>query len=248
MRIHLLSDLHLEFGRTPELNTPECDVVVLSGDISAGVKGVLWAKETFKVPVIYVPGNHEYYRGIIPNTLKEMRTAAYASNVFLLSNNTAVIDGVRFIGTTLWTDYNLFGNRPLAMSDARMCMNDHRLIRTPTYQKFLPEMAYKEHMDSVAYLKQAFLSDNYNTTVVVTHHAPSELSVNHKYKTDRLTPAFASNLDLLIEDAQPVLWTHGHMHDAVDYKIGKTRVVCNPYGYPAEAGNNGFRKDLVIEV
>ena len=69
MRIHLLSDLHNEFSSfVPVLL--DCDLVILAGDIDLKSRGVEWAKKTFSVPVLYVPGNHEFYGGHLTHTLE----------------------------------------------------------------------------------------------------------------------------------------------------------------------------------
>lgn len=248
MRIHLISDLHMEFGREPELHTPDCDLVVLAGDIHGGARGVTWAAQKFgRTPVVYVPGNHEFYRGIRTEVLHDMNVASVGTNVMVLNNRTANIDGVRFIGATLWTDYDLWGDPEQFMQVAERGMNDHRWIMNTDCSKFMPIDARSEHMISREYILHRLEEPFDGKTVVVTHHAPSMFSVHRRYKQDRLTAAFASNLDTLISMYQPVLWLHGHMHDACDYNIGMTNVVCNPMGYPSEQGQNGFCKDLVLE-
>src|SRR5665213_3174302 len=129
MKIHLLDDVHLEFGRFKH-TPPKCDVVILSGDIGVGLMGIEWAQETFDVPVIYVAGNHEFYgkkRRFLSHQEK-LRKKAAGSNVHVLQNEAVVIDGVRFLGTTLWTDFNLYGNQPLGIMTAQQTMSDFREI------------------------------------------------------------------------------------------------------------------------
>jgi Icc-related predicted phosphoesterase len=85
-------------------------------------------------------------------------------------------------------------------------------------------------------------------TVVVTHHAPSSRSVHTRYARDLLSPAFASSLEKLMDGDRALLWVHGHMHDAFDYEIYGTRIVCNPRGYAPYALAQGFMPDLIVEI
>ena len=83
--------------------------------------------------------------------------------------------------------------------------------------------------------------------VVITHHAPSRRSIRRWFQDDPLNPAFASDLDRLIERYQPALWVHGHMHDPADERLGKTRLVANPVGYAHER-KRGFDPTLCINL
>src|SRR5687768_7021553 len=110
MRISVLSDLHLEFAPYAPASV-RADVIVLAGDIHVGVKGIQWAQSAFgDTPVIYVAGNHEYYRQSYPDHLKKMREAAEGTNVRFLENASTEIEGIVFLGCTLWTDFKLFGD------------------------------------------------------------------------------------------------------------------------------------------
>ncbi|GAA4197383.1 hypothetical protein GCM10022289_04530 [Pedobacter jeongneungensis] len=110
MKIQIISDLHQEFG-VSELSFRNADLVILAGDINLGTKGIEWIKENIPdKPVIYVLGNHEYYKGTYPNTLRKIVELSKASNVHVLENNFVEFEGVRFYGATLWTDFSLFGN------------------------------------------------------------------------------------------------------------------------------------------
>ena len=83
--------------------------------------------------------------------------------------------------------------------------------------------------------------------MVITHHAPSIGSVPRDFHRNPVSAAYASNLDELVEQSGAALWVHGHLHSQSDYRIGNTRVVCNPRGYPDER-NPAFVPDLVIEI
>jgi Icc-related predicted phosphoesterase len=252
MKIWLFSDLHLEYAdlRQP-LAIPDADVCVVAGDLCrAPANGVHWLAKHIapSMPCVYVAGNHEYYKGSIREGLEDGHAAAVQfPDVHILENDFVVIDGVRFIGATLWTDYRIEGHRELAMFNARERMNDHKQIakqRNP-WQRFVPETAYSMHRDSRRFIDTALRADPI-TTVVVTHHLPHARSVPTRFKGDLLNAAYASDLSEVIEKGQPALWVHGHTHDSCDYMAGGTRIVCNPRGYDDE--NDRFDPMLTVHV
>ncbi|MFA5975183.1 MAG: metallophosphoesterase [Elusimicrobiota bacterium] len=248
MRLLFLADLHLEFA--PFTSPVErADVIVLAGDIHVGAKGIQWAQETFgETPVIYIAGNHEYYRQSYPDHLDKMREAAKGTNVLFLENDSTEIGGVTFLGCTLWTDFNLYGDVKRAMSEAETSMNDYHVIQLGlTGRRLQPEDTLSPHKKSVQWLKKTLKTQVGKPVVVVTHHAPSLQSVAGQYKRDLVSAAFASPLDRLVAASKAKLWLHGHVHHACDYPIGNTRVLCNPRGYPNETGN-GFDPQLVLDV
>jgi hypothetical protein len=133
MKIRILSDLHLEFQDwvPPEA---DADIVVLAGDIHVGVRGIEWARRSFPlIPVVYVPGNHEFYGGSLQVVTEELYVRGKRLGVDVLDGRMAVIGGVRFLGATLWTDFALYGsdhqsiNR--AMTVAQSGMSDFHVIR-----------------------------------------------------------------------------------------------------------------------
>ncbi len=250
MKLHILADLHIEFG---EFRVPQtgADVVLLAGDLHVGDKGLHWAKDHFPDrDVVYVLGNHEYYRGAVPKLTQKLEGLSAGSNIHVLENRALTIGDVRILGCTLWSDFRLFNNLDIAVIAAQDIMNDYRLIRvSPAFRKLLPADTAKMHRKSRAWLKgelRRAKAEN-KKTVVVTHNAPSIRSVPARYKTDPLSAAFASNMEDLIFDGEPDLWVHGHIHDSSDYRIGKTRVICNPRGYAHEPNPN-FDADLVVEM
>jgi Icc-related predicted phosphoesterase len=267
MRLWILSDLHTEFGFAPRLpmTAPAFDVAVVAGDVANScVRSIEWfAHEPLLLdqPIIFVPGNHEYDHELLQDDLTMARqAAAQHDRIHLLSRDTVVIGGVRFLGCTLWTDYRLDGTPKPSMIEAGRTMNDHRLIRYREADghvaRFMPWHAASEHRRDLAYLDRT-LSDPFDgPTVVVTHHLPSAKSIATRFVGSSLNPAFASDLEWLMEKHRPALWVHGHTHDACDYPIGPTRVVCNPQGYPGPEQRlrpdgrlaNGFDPELVVEV
>lgn len=201
MRIQIISDLHQEFGKT-ELCFNNADVIVLAGDINLGTKGIEWIKEEISdKPVIYVLGNHEYYKGSYPKTLNKIKNTAEDSNVFVLENSHVDIEGVRFHGATLWTDFSIFGNPVKYGMICQPKMNDYKKItRDPSYSKMRTIDTFKIHQLSKVWLRESLQTSRGHRNIVVTHHAPSIQSVPDHYKEDPLTSAYASDLEDVIQE------------------------------------------------
>jgi len=170
-------------------------------------------------------------------------------HIHILNDDQVIIDGVRFLGSILWTDFALFGeaDRFFAMQQARLQMTDFSIIQNNS-QRFTPEDAIRLHTASRDWLTDMLAEPFDGKTVVVTHHAPSSQSVHPRYANDLLTPAFASKLENLMEGDRAALWIHGHMHESYDYEIYGTRVACNPRGYAPNALNPDFRPDWLIVI
>lgn len=248
MKIQIISDLHQEFGYT-DLNFDRSDVVVLAGDVNLGTKGVEWIKSKIPdKPVLYVLGNHEYYKGSYPKTLNKIKEAAIGSNVIVLEDNFVDLDGIRFHGTTLWTDFSIFGDPMQYGMICQSAMNDYKKIkRDPSYSKMRTIDIFKIHQLSRIWLKESLTHSKDLKNIVITHHAPSIQSVPEHFKNDPVTSAYASNLEDFIVEHQPLYWIHGHIHTPCRYKIGKTEIICNPLGYIDEK-YNGYDKELIVEV
>ncbi len=247
MKIHVLNDLHVEFG-TFEPPATDADMVVLAGDIGVGKGGLGWAKDRFPdKPVIYVPGNHEFYHHDIA-LISELKAGA-PDNIHVLDNDMIEIDDVRFLGSVLWTDFALFGevDKWFSVQRARQGMNDFAIIRN-NGRLFSPEDSIQLHETSRDWLAAMLAEPFAGKTVVVTHHAPSPRSVPPRFATDLLTPAFANNLEDLMSQDRAVLWIHGHTHDVFDYTVYGTRVVCNPRGYVPHELTRDFKPDWVVEI
>ena len=253
MKLHVFSDNHCDVGLggwTPKL-APGADVVVCAGDVCAGLPEAFRFLRNFipaPTPIVTVAGNHSFYHRFMAEEWERARVAAEALGITLLENEAVVIGGVRFVGTALWTDYRLEGADPAtAMRLAELQMNDHRLIRTSRDKLFRPDHAAELHEVARRYLDDMLAQPFDGPTVVVTHHCPHPGSVAPQYRGDALTPAFASDLSELIARRQPELWIHGHTHSSFDYRVGRTRIVCNPHGYGRENAA-GFDPALTIEV
>ncbi len=245
MRIHPLSDLHNEFNPfTPEVT--DADVVILAGDIDLGTRGIEWARKTFDCPVLYVPGNHEFYRGHLTETLESMR-AAGDERVHVLDRDEVVIGGVRFLGATMWTDFAATGNPPMAALSAQQALNDFRQIRTESYRRICPADLIKQAEMTRTWLRSKLAESYGGPTVVITHHAPTLRSLEESpHAGGLLDAAFANAWEYLMGADRVALWVHGHTHTSVDFEMAGTRVVSNQRGYPGE--ESGFQPSLVIDL
>jgi Calcineurin-like phosphoesterase len=273
IRLLVLSDLHLECGVFVPPDPDRYDIAVLAGDIHPGDKAVHWAQRpsTFAgKPVVFVPGNHEFYGRERGHTLKELRLRAAGSNVHMLDRGAVVPMGVRFLGATLWTDFAVDVERGTdtaqAMRRASVGMNDFAGAireRVPRVEGagfgqalFTPQDAAREHALSRAWLQEQLdaLVDSgdpdVRATVVVTHHAPSLRSMDPVWAGHLLNPCYYSELPARFFQTA-CLWVHGHTHHSCDYRHHRTRVVANPRGYLNWQGapeNRAFLRDLVIDV
>lgn len=248
MKIQILSDLHIEFQNFNITDT-DADVIILAGDIHVGEKGVIWALDHIRhKPVFYVLGNHEYYGKAYPKLIAKLKNICQGTNIHLLENGLVSIEGVVFLGCTLWTDYDLFGNPSYAGYEASQRMTDFKKIRlSPSYSKLRAIDTTIIHRRSLSWLTKAVAENNSNKTIIITHHAPSKKSILPPYEQDILSAAYASNLEEFAAKSGAKLWIHGHTHKQLDYKIDSTRVICNPRGYPDEP-NDRFDPELVIEI
>ena len=253
MRLAILSDLHLTVAGmvVPQV---DCDVVILAGDVARPQQAMAWAMQ-FTVPVIYVPGNHEYYGGSLSGTLAKLRELARGTRVHVLERDELRLGGVRFLGCTLWTDFRLMdteAERAASMATASQLIRDFSRVRLDDDRDalFTPERSREVFDESVAWLDKKFSEPFDGTTVVVTHHAPSKGSINPKYEGSPLNACFVSDIEPQLRRWNAPLWIHGHLHDSYDYMVGKTRVLCNPRGYfRNEIGENArFDPNLVVSI
>ncbi|HDS16867.1 MAG TPA: metallophosphoesterase [Proteobacteria bacterium] len=250
MRIRLLSDLHLEFAPL-SLSTAAAEVVVLAGDIAQDTAGLDWIEENCAgLPVVYVPGNHEFYGSEYFETLARLRRGSASAGVHFLENEAVEIDGLRFLGCTLWTDFNLYREAYFHAKCAHRGISDFSSIRVrdAASERFLrPKDVRNFFQQSKDWLRVNLAAGDPDKTAVVTHSAPAWGSLARCYAGDSLTPFFIVDLESMIKQYQPRLWLHGHTHNSFDYKLGRTRIVCNPRGYAGE--NRGdFDPNKVVEI
>jgi Icc-related predicted phosphoesterase len=184
--------------------------------------------------VVYVAGNHEFYHGKWVRGIQTLRDeAARYPNVYYLERDMKVINDVTFVGATLWTDCNK--GDALTLHALAGMMYDYKCVVNDEagFTKLRPAHTVSRHRRTLEYFKTVLTDLKDKKCVVVGHHAPSSLSTHEKYKgQDLMNGGYHSDLsEFILDHPQIALWTHGHMHDPFDYKIGDTRVVCNPRGY-----------------
>ncbi|MBR8460579.1 metallophosphoesterase family protein [Burkholderia dolosa] len=275
MKVRVLSDLHLESNQPDAIAHADADLVVLAGDIHNHAEGLRWAAETFDpaVPVIYVPGNHEYYDGEFGALETAMRDAARAIDHVHYLNNDVYVDPqrrFRVLGTTLWADFTLFGaddaSVARAIDAAQRAMLDFKGLIQVTWphdavlhratgkaeRDFTPADAISLHRQSRAWLEAQLAAPFAGRTIVVTHHAPHVRSLAPRYAQDAASAGFVTALPTLVRPPAD-LWIHGHTHTSFDYVAdGGTRVVCNPRGYihrrTGERENTAFEWDKVVTL
>ncbi|HQQ69234.1 MAG TPA: metallophosphoesterase family protein [Alicycliphilus sp.] len=254
MKLHILSDLHLGVQGMEQPRT-DADVVALAGDIARPAQAMAWARG-FGKPVLYVPGNHEFYGSSHAQVLAELRRSSQGTQVQVLSNDSLQLDGVRFIGSTLWSDFRIFASeeqRQQAMAEAQRFMYDFSRIRMgpePGDALFTPQDAADLYEANVLWLARALAEPFDGPTVVITHHAPTLHSIHPRFAGSPLNAIFVTDTEPLVAASGARLWIHGHTHDSFDYRVQDTRVLCNPRGYAREGKveNALFDAQLVVEV
>ncbi len=253
MKLNILSDLHLSLGAL-EIPRNDADAVILAGDLARPREAVSWASG-FAKPVLYVPGNHEFYGGSIAATANELKQLCAGTNIRLLDNDEVVIEGVRFLGSTLWTDFMLFGEgekRAQAMRQAVSFMRDFSRIRADEAAgaPFTPAASAALFNIHAGWLEGKLAEPHAGPTVVITHHAPSRKSIHPRFADSLLNACFVSDAERLIDGRRAALWVHGHTHDSFDYLLNGTRVVCNPRGYAKDGANENplFDPNFLVEI
>ncbi|MDE3132122.1 MAG: metallophosphoesterase [Acidobacteriota bacterium] len=251
MRLHVLSDLHLEHA---SFTVPEtgADVVVLAGDVVPGTAGIEWILRQFGGrPILYVAGNHEFYGHDLPGLTQRLREAALGTGIHVLENDALVIDGVRFLGCSLWSDFDFAGpeNRSSSMLLCERLVNDYKQIRASERgRRLLPQDTRDLHIASRAWLASGLAEPFDGPTVVITHHAPLVRRRPEPHPVfDAIAGAFASDLSALMDGERADLWIFGHIHRYLDTVVNGTRVLSNQRGYPHEPVA-GFDPALVVEV
>ena len=242
MRINYFSDIHLEFGNLAIPNN-NADIVIAAGDIGIGKQGVEWLKSINK-PVIYIAGNHEFYTHEYKATLSMLRHTCADSNVYFLEKNTLIFKNTRFIACTLWTDLLKQGDKKASEVGGRL--NDFRTIRFR--ENAFDQSAFTQlHRHSLLWLENELAEPFAGKTVVITHHAPSELSWQEPF-SELKKMAYCNNLDKLIKAHNITAWFHGHIHSPNDYMIGKTRILSNPRGYHGRKEVVGFNVNRILDL
>lgn len=273
MKLQLLSDLHLEtdpgFVATP---APGADLLVLAGDVGSYQTrrdGSMmdepdWGLRRFSplpqhagwpVPVVYVPGNHEYDGLDMEEAHADLRRACDRLGIAWLERETLVIEGVRFVGTTLWSDYDAL--MPANATETERLRLREKAFRAANF--YLHKMAGQRcgalfdaaamrelALDCQAWLRAALARPHAGPTVVVTHFAPTLHSADPRYGLAPGTAGFCNALEDLLPQAD--LWLHGHLHCATDVRVDRCRIVANPLGYARKNEQASFRPTLTVDV
>lgn len=260
LKIQLLSDIHLEthphWRATP---VPGADLLVLAGDIGSyqsgsRLEGCDFGLEHFSplhgwpTPVLFVPGNHEYDALDFDAAHERLQATCERLGIHWLERQTLVLGGVRFIGTTLWSDFDALGSDEKKRSKAFRAAN-HYLQKAATTRNALPWLAEGMREQGLVcqhWLRTALAQPFIGSTVVVTHFAPSLHSADPRYGHTPGTAGFCNALDTLLPQVQ--LWLHGHLHAPSDYTHHGCRVVANPLGYARKNEQALYRPNLLIEI
>jgi hypothetical protein len=281
VNIQLLSDLHLEahphFKAQP---LPGADLLILAGDIGSYQPGSLLSSlnisdfglarfsplpverggASWPTPVFFLPGNHEYDGLDFDDTCVRLRETCERLGLIWLERESVVLQGVRFVGSTLWADFDALSTEKarteditlgeqLKMREKAFRAANFYLTKNHAFRKGQPMLAdavREEGLKSQAWLRQALAVPFGGPTVAVTHFAPSLLSADPRYGLTPGTAGFCNSLDELLPLA--TLWLHGHLHCPVDYVRHGCRVLANPLGYARKGEQAGFRESLCIKL
>lgn len=251
-----MSDLHVDTAPYGLPATPlDVDVLVIAGDVADGHhKSARWLRQhavTLGFPVIYVCGNHDFYG----HDLREGPVQLMSDigvELLHVRRPSVVIAGTRFVGSTLWTDYAIAGDVDAARAWGRRYMPDMTSIDLGLRRVGTRDLleAHQRHRSAI----ETELADPFpGQTIVVTHHAPHPKSLRSPAMITPDDGSYASDLSAIIEEHEPAVWVHGHVHSSNDYYVSATRVVCNPRGYDIKRqgkllGNASFDSSYVVEI
>jgi UDP-2,3-diacylglucosamine pyrophosphatase LpxH len=265
MKIRYCSDLHTEFWGDTDFNAvllnkvlpkkeddSEC-LLILAGDI--GTLNSLYFYETIKTfcerfkGVFYIPGNHEFYGGDIKKTWKVYKDW-FKEFKNLYMDGLYEDDNLIIVGETLWTNFG--NNDPLNLLTAQRRMNDYSRIKNDDKRLYSDQISnlHEEQLDKIlSVLIDNRLADKSKKVVVVSHHSPSFQSTHPTFENDKIINTFYhSDLEYFINKYKPEFWIHGHTHFSFDYTIGKTKILCNPFGYLHYDNNAVYDSEIYIEV
>jgi predicted phosphohydrolase len=270
MKAWIVSDLHTsrtDVLRSTKLIVPRADICICAGDISNNIErsiDFLHAEIAPHMPVVAVLGNHDYYGSSIDHALEHARKWSVGTNVHILENEMFQKGDLRVVGATLWTDFEIshhqYGHLPIdqrrsfASQDCMRYLLDFRFIQQSENRigdksgLITPEEMMARHWESRDFIGAEVAKPFSGTTMVLTHHAVTPMSLNPSFSGQVSNAAFASDLTDVIRGTRPHFWVHGHIHRFADYVVGDTRVLCNPRGYFHEERFGGYKPGFVIET
>lgn len=254
MKIWIVSDLHTNSLAWVPNRVPEHDVMIIAGDVADSPIETILQLHTIarwqSVPIIFVPGNHDVFDADLDFWDGEHKRLVEAGVHVLSSGQSIVIDGVRFIGATLWTDWQINDHEFGAQAWAARHMPEYAHVTRSDGEFIWPIDTSNSHDAHRHAVEQALKQPHEGPTVVITHHAPSARSLHAGEARGEEAGAFASDLEWMISRYRPALWVHGHIHTARDYYVGSRRVICNPRGYESEGWfeQTGWIEDLILEL
>lgn len=271
MRAWIISDIHharMDVFWTDDLVVPDADICVCAGDITNNIADSINYVRHFiepHMPVILVLGNHDYYGSNIDYALERARRLIHGTRIHLLENDSIELEGCRFIGATLWTDYAVsvgddehippeerrmkaFGLAPWRIADFHYIYRSDE--RRPSENGMITVQEIVErHKESRRFIDRELSESFSGQTIVVTHHAPLMDSFDPRFFGEVTNAAFASDLSDLIARKRPSLWVHGHIHKFRDYVCDNTRIICNPMGYASVHHDfSGFIPGFVVRI
>ena len=254
VKLSLHSDLHQEFVPSDQkelVTVPEADIIILAGDIDNGTDSVDYAESVAiknDVPVILVAGNHEYY-GHDLHTLKGQlqERANQTPNVFFLERNRIDLKGVRFLGCTLWSSFDLFEeNTAHAQQIAEKRISDFQSIHVGS-RLITAADQMDENKACLQWLENELASPFSGPTVVITHFAPVPECIEPKWVGSELAPYFINRLNDMIWKWQPDYWLYGHTHSNINQLLGKTRIMANQKGHDYHTPED-YQPELIIPL
>jgi Icc-related predicted phosphoesterase len=270
VKIQLMSDLHLEVHPDYRpMPAPEADLLVLAGDIGSYQRGSRLAADDFGLerfsprhgwptPVLYVPGNHEYDNLDFDDAHERLRAACERLEITWLERESLALGGVRFVGTTLWADFEaLVTDADRAAGAAQVAKKREKSFRAANFylqktgttrggQPWLAQGWREQGLACIDWLRRALAVPFDGPTVAVTHFAPTLHSADPRYGLVPGTAAFCNSLDELLPSVD--LWIHGHLHRQQDHLVHGCRIVANTLGYAAKGEQEGFREQFVLAV
>ncbi len=270
MRAWIVSDIHdsiMDRLWGQQLVVPDADLCICAGDVSDVISNsIAFIQRLIEphMPVVLALGNHDYFGNSIPMALEQARRQVEGSRIHLLENESVQIDGCRFVGATLWTDFAIAvgGDEHIPPEERRVAAFKALPSMIPDFQAIYrseerrigggalihPQELLERHLASRSCIDRTLAVPFDGPTVVVTHHAPHPESFAPRFFGHASNAAFGSDLSELIARRRPSLWIHGHIHLFRDYLADRTRIICNPRGYGGNRSASGFRPDFVIDL